>query len=69
VDLGVCILLLRFPWERLELYREKCGDKFRGVGPRGYLETFEGKWNFWSHNAMRILGRPMMEPWKGSGVA
>jgi hypothetical protein len=42
---------------------------FPGVGPGGYLDTSEGNWNSWSHNAMRLHGQPMLEPWKGSGAA
>jgi len=42
VDLHVCTLILGFPWRRLDPWREKCGDRFLGVRPGGYLETFEG---------------------------
>jgi hypothetical protein len=33
--MGVCTLLLGFPWESLEPWREKCGDRFPSVGLEG----------------------------------
>ena len=42
MDLDVCTLLLGLPWRRIEPWREKCGDRFPGLRPRGYLETSEG---------------------------
>jgi hypothetical protein len=66
MDLGVCTLLLGFPWKRMEPWREKCGDRFLSMRPGGYLETFEGSWNSWSHSTLRLHVRPVMEPWKGS---
>jgi hypothetical protein len=70
----VCTLLLGFPWRRLEPWREKCGDRFPSMRPGGYLETSEGSWNSWSHNALRLLvglcwspGRVVVQP-EGPGA-
>jgi hypothetical protein len=54
VDLCVCTLLLGLPWGRLEPWREKCGDRFPGMRPGGYLESSEGSWNSRSHGALRL---------------
>jgi hypothetical protein len=62
MDLGVCTLILGFPWRRLDPWREKCGDRFPGMRPEGYLETCKGSWNSWSHGALRLLVRSMLEP-------
>jgi hypothetical protein len=43
-------------------------ELFLGLGLGGYLETSEGRWNSWSHSVMRLLGRSVLEPWKGSGT-
>jgi hypothetical protein len=64
MDLGVCTLLLRFPWRRLETWREKCGDRFPSMRPRGYMETSEGSWNSWRHDALRLPILPVLELWK-----
>jgi hypothetical protein len=40
----------------------------QGVKPGGCLETPECNWSSWSHNALRLPGRPVLEPWKGSGT-
>jgi hypothetical protein len=65
----VCTLLLGFPWRRLEPWREKCGDRFPGMRPGGYLETFEGSWNSWNHGALRLPVRPVVEAQGKGGVA
>jgi hypothetical protein len=64
MDLGVSTLLLGFPWRILEPWREKCGERFPGMRPGGYPETSEGNWNSWSHGALRLRVRPVLEPWK-----
>jgi hypothetical protein len=30
----------------------------------GYLETSDGSWNLWSHAALRLQVRPVLDPWK-----
>jgi hypothetical protein len=39
----------------------------KSISERCYLETFEGSWNSWIHDALRLLVRPIAKP-KG-GVA
>jgi hypothetical protein len=69
VDLGVCTLLLGLPWRRLEPWRDKCGDRFHGMRPGGYLETSECSWNSWSHGSLRLTVRPVLDPKRGRGAA
>jgi hypothetical protein len=42
---------------------------FPSMGPEGYLDTSERIYNSWIHNSMRLPGRPILDPWKGSGVS
>jgi hypothetical protein len=38
------------------------GNVFPGVRLGGYLDTFEGNWNSWSHNDLRLLIQHVLEP-------